>query len=166
MVDEYYYQHQQQHQVMLSNDNDQYVELGVQQDDQQHQQQHQHHQQQQHDEDATPTIIEMHRKLLYVLSHPELFAEAAEWQTKVDMGIDPSRPSSSTDDDYTYLTSSKSSLLNNDVMVEENQETAMYDKTQQSTKITINNAKVVMMVVEVMGMILSLGVLVGGGGKE
>jgi hypothetical protein len=40
----------------------------------------------------------MHPKLLYVLSHPELFAEAAEWQTKVDMGIDPSRPSSSTND--------------------------------------------------------------------
>jgi hypothetical protein len=100
-VDEYYYQHQQQqqHQVMINNDNDQYDELGGQQDDQQHQQQHQQQQQQQqqnqHDEDATPTIIDMHRKLLYVLSHPELFAEAAEWQTKVDMGIDPSRPSSS-----------------------------------------------------------------------
>jgi hypothetical protein len=97
-VDEYYYQHQQhQHQVMINNDNDQYEELGGQQDDQQRQQQQQ--QQHSHDEDATPTIIDMHRKLLYVLSHPELFAEAAVWQTKVDMGIDPSRPSSSSTDE-------------------------------------------------------------------
>lgn len=90
MADEYYFQHQ-----VINNDNDQYEELGGQQDDQQRQQQRQH----QHDEDATPIIIEMHRKLLYALSHPELFAEAAEWQTKVDMGIDPSRPSSSSSSD-------------------------------------------------------------------
>jgi hypothetical protein len=42
--------------------------------------------------------------------------------------------------------------------------TAMYDKTQQSTKFTINT-KVVMVVVELMGMIiLSLSVFGGGGG--
>ncbi|KAL3807365.1 hypothetical protein ACHAXA_001703 [Cyclostephanos tholiformis] len=41
--------------------------------------------------DATSTVCDMHRKLLYLLSHPELFAEAMEWQSKVDRGIDPSR---------------------------------------------------------------------------
>ena len=34
----------------------------------------------------------MHRKLLRLLSHPELFARAMEWQSKVDRGIDPSGP--------------------------------------------------------------------------
>jgi hypothetical protein len=42
--------------------------------------------------DATATVCDMHRKLLHLLSHPELFAEAMEWQSKVDRGIDPSGP--------------------------------------------------------------------------
>ena len=39
--------------------------------------------------DATLTIYAMHRKLLQLLSTPELFHEAIEWQIKLDKGIDP-----------------------------------------------------------------------------
>ena len=42
--------------------------------------------------DATATVHEMHRKLLHLLSHHELFADAMEWQSKVDRGLDPSKP--------------------------------------------------------------------------
>ncbi len=49
--------------------------------------------------DATPTVVDMHRKLLHLLSRPELFAEAAEWQARVDRGIDPSGPPSGPIDD-------------------------------------------------------------------
>ena len=46
----------------------------------------------QNDNDATPIVHDMHRKLLLLLSHPELFSEAMEWQSKVDRGLDPSKP--------------------------------------------------------------------------
>jgi len=49
--------------------------------------------------DATPTVHEMHRQLLYLLSHPELFSEAMEWQSKVDRGLDPSRIDDGDDED-------------------------------------------------------------------
>ncbi|KAL7546145.1 hypothetical protein ACHAWF_009485 [Thalassiosira exigua] len=42
--------------------------------------------------DATATVHSMHRRLLVLLSRPELFAEAMEWQSKVDRGLDPSKP--------------------------------------------------------------------------
>jgi len=45
--------------------------------------------------DATPTVHNMHRKLLHLLSSPNLFSDAIEWQMKVDRGLDPSLP---TDD--------------------------------------------------------------------
>lgn len=35
-------------------------------------------------EDATTTIHEMHRKLLYLMSHPELFHDALDWQRTVE----------------------------------------------------------------------------------
>ena len=43
-------------------------------------------------DDATPMVHEMHRNLLHLLSHPELFSRAIDWQSKVDRGMDPSRP--------------------------------------------------------------------------
>ncbi|KAL7529893.1 hypothetical protein ACHAXR_003212, partial [Thalassiosira sp. AJA248-18] len=48
--------------------------------------------------DATPTVHDMHRKLLYLLSHHELFSDAIDWQSKVDRGLDPSRPTNDGDD--------------------------------------------------------------------
>ncbi|EJK73563.1 hypothetical protein THAOC_04803 [Thalassiosira oceanica] len=39
--------------------------------------------------DATSTVRAMHRRLLGLLSDPSKFAEAVEWQTLVDRGIDP-----------------------------------------------------------------------------
>lgn len=50
---------------------------------------HQHHSQF-GEHDATTTVHGMHRKLLYLLSHPELFHDALDWQDKIDMGLDPS----------------------------------------------------------------------------
>ena len=47
--------------------------------------------------DATETIHEMHRQLLYLLSHAELFHDALEWQWKLDRGIDPTVPHASGD---------------------------------------------------------------------
>jgi len=49
-------------------------------------------------DDATPTVHNMHRKLLHLLSSPNLFSDAIEWQMKVDRGLDPSLP---TDDNTT-----------------------------------------------------------------
>jgi len=43
-------------------------------------------------DDATPTVHNMHRKLLHLLSSPNLFSDAIEWQMKVDRGLDPSLP--------------------------------------------------------------------------
>jgi hypothetical protein len=42
--------------------------------------------------DATSIICQMHRKLLYLMSNPELFHDALDWQNKMDAGIDPSLP--------------------------------------------------------------------------
>lgn len=47
--------------------------------------------------DATATVHEMYRKLLYLLSHHELFAKAIQWQTKVEKGLDPSKALDSDD---------------------------------------------------------------------
>ena len=63
------------------------------------------------EEDATSTISKMHKKLLYVLSNPELFHEALIWQEKLDRGIDPSMeglPTNNKDKDGNV-----SKLLNN-----------------------------------------------------
>ena len=49
--------------------------------------------------DATPTVHSMHRKLLHLLSHPELFSEAMEWQSKVDRGLDPSKPDTASENE-------------------------------------------------------------------
>eukprot|EP00984_Skeletonema_dohrnii_P010382 scaffold4045_cov105-Skeletonema_dohrnii-CCMP3373.AAC.6 len=49
--------------------------------------------------DATATVHEMHRKLLHLLSHPELFTEALIWESKLERGLDPSRPDEEEDDD-------------------------------------------------------------------
>ena len=46
--------------------------------------------------DATPTVHNMHRKLLHLLSSPNLFNDAIEWQMKVDRGLDPSLPTDDT----------------------------------------------------------------------
>lgn len=46
--------------------------------------------------DATPTVHNMHRKLLHLLSSPNLFSDAIEWQMKVDRGLDPSLPTDDT----------------------------------------------------------------------
>ena len=43
-------------------------------------------------EDATSTIYTMHKKLLQLLSNPQLFNDAITWQEKLDKGIDPSVP--------------------------------------------------------------------------
>mmetsp|Transcript_9144 Transcript_9144/g.15546 ORF Transcript_9144/g.15546 Transcript_9144/m.15546 type:complete len:469 (-) Transcript_9144:180-1586(-) len=48
--------------------------------------------------DATATVHEMHRKLLHLLSHPELFTEALVWESKLERGLDPSRPDEEEDD--------------------------------------------------------------------
>ena len=40
--------------------------------------------------DATYTIYQMHKKLLHLLSTPELFHEALDWQESLDQGFDPS----------------------------------------------------------------------------
>jgi len=48
--------------------------------------------------DATATVHEMHRKLLHLLSHPELFTEALVWESKLERGLDPSRPDEEDDD--------------------------------------------------------------------
>jgi len=47
--------------------------------------------------DATKTVHEMHRKLLHLLSHPELFTDALIWESKVERGLDPSRPDDEED---------------------------------------------------------------------
>eukprot|EP00571_Detonula_confervacea_P002244 CAMPEP_0172329496 /NCGR_PEP_ID=MMETSP1058-20130122/60912_1 /TAXON_ID=83371 /ORGANISM="Detonula confervacea, Strain CCMP 353" /LENGTH=538 /DNA_ID=CAMNT_0013046675 /DNA_START=122 /DNA_END=1738 /DNA_ORIENTATION=+ len=39
--------------------------------------------------DATVTIYQMHKKLLHLLSCPELFHDALNWQSELDKGIDP-----------------------------------------------------------------------------
>ena len=138
MVDEYYYQHQQQHHQTINNDdNDRYEELRRHHDEYDQQQR-------QHDEDATPTIIDMHRKLLYALSHPELFAEAAEWQTKVDQGIDPSRPSYSEEEligvgdgmtsfEHEFDTATVMTDDNNDVTTRNNGEDETKDEVATGT---------------------------------
>ena len=46
-----------------------------------------------HPGDATATVRAMHRRLLTLLSNPEHFAEAVEWQTMIDRGIDPATAS-------------------------------------------------------------------------
>ena len=48
--------------------------------------------------DATATVHEMHRKLLHLLSHPELFTEALIWESKLERGLDPSRPDEDDDE--------------------------------------------------------------------
>ena len=45
--------------------------------------------------DATSTIYNMHKKLLQLLSNPQLFNEAINWQEQLDKGIDPSIPTDS-----------------------------------------------------------------------
>jgi len=42
--------------------------------------------------DATSTIYTMHKKLLQLLSNPQLFNDAINWQEQLDKGIDPSIP--------------------------------------------------------------------------
>jgi hypothetical protein len=42
--------------------------------------------------DATATIYEMHRKLLYLMSNPQCFHAAVEWIGKIERGVDPSIP--------------------------------------------------------------------------
>lgn len=42
--------------------------------------------------DATTTIYEMHRKLLYLMSNPQQFHDAIDWIGKLEKGIDPSAP--------------------------------------------------------------------------
>jgi hypothetical protein len=139
MADEYYYQHQQHNQTINNDDNDRYEELRRHHDDYDQQQR-------QHDEDATPTIIDMHRKLLYALSHPELFAEAAEWQTKVDRGIDPSRPSYSEEEligvgdgmtsfEHEFDTATVMTDDNNDVTTRNNGEDETKDEVATGTNI-------------------------------
>ena len=49
--------------------------------------------------DATATVHEMHRNLLHLLSHPELFTEALIWESKLERGLDPSRPDEENGDD-------------------------------------------------------------------
>ena len=49
--------------------------------------------------DATAIIHGMHKKLLHLLSHPEYFRMALDWQAKLDMGIDPSSCDDGDDDD-------------------------------------------------------------------
>ncbi|KAL7467009.1 hypothetical protein ACHAXS_007276 [Conticribra weissflogii] len=44
--------------------------------------------------DATATVHDMHKQLLHLLSHPELFHESIAWQRMLDRGLDPSIPSS------------------------------------------------------------------------
>ena len=51
------------------------------------------------DDDATQTVYDNHRKLLYLLSHPQLFVDAMIWQSKVDRGVDPRSDSLVTDTD-------------------------------------------------------------------
>jgi len=46
-------------------------------------------------EDATSTIYTMHKKLLQLLSNPQLFNDAINWQEQLDKGIDPSIPTGS-----------------------------------------------------------------------
>ena len=43
-------------------------------------------------DDATETIHLMHKKLLHLLSFPELFHDAIDWQDMLDKGIDPAAP--------------------------------------------------------------------------
>jgi len=47
-------------------------------------------------EDATSTIYTMHKKLLQLLSNPQLFNNAISWQEQLDKGIDPSIPMGSS----------------------------------------------------------------------
>ncbi|KAL7429928.1 hypothetical protein ACHAXM_001924 [Skeletonema potamos] len=47
--------------------------------------------------DATAIVHDMHRKLLHLLSHPELFTEALIWESKLNRGLDPSRPDEEDD---------------------------------------------------------------------
>ena len=49
--------------------------------------------------DATATVHQMHRKLLHLLSHPELFTKALIWESKVERGLDPSLPNEEEDGD-------------------------------------------------------------------
>jgi len=46
--------------------------------------------------DATLTIYSMHKKLLQLLSNPQLFNNAISWQEQLDKGIDPSIPMGSS----------------------------------------------------------------------
>lgn len=39
--------------------------------------------------DATRQVHTMHRKLLHLLSHPELLHNASDWQHRLDAGMDP-----------------------------------------------------------------------------
>ena len=48
--------------------------------------------------DATATVHDMHRKLLHLLSHPELFTDALIWEAKLERGLDPSRPDDDDDE--------------------------------------------------------------------
>jgi len=40
-------------------------------------------------EDATLVIYRMHKNLLHLMSHPELFHVALDWQDRLDRGVDP-----------------------------------------------------------------------------
>jgi len=44
--------------------------------------------------DATATVHAMHKQLLHLLSHPDLFHDSIAWQRMLDRGLDPSVPSS------------------------------------------------------------------------
>ncbi|KAL9189287.1 hypothetical protein ACHAXT_011777 [Thalassiosira profunda] len=55
-------------------------------------------------DDATATIHRMHKKLLQLLSSPELFHDALEWQAMLDRGLDPSLPAGTKMNDVSALT--------------------------------------------------------------
>jgi len=58
-------------------------------------------------EDATLTIYAMHKKLLQLLSNPQLFNNAINWQEQLDKGIDPSIPMGSLNNIGQNVDSSK-----------------------------------------------------------
>ena len=62
--------------------------------------------------DATPIVHNMHRKLLHLLSSPNSFHEAIEWQMKVDRGLDPSRPDENNENEGDSLSDGIKSFEN------------------------------------------------------
>ncbi|KAL7528915.1 hypothetical protein ACHAXR_002699, partial [Thalassiosira sp. AJA248-18] len=90
-------------------------------------------------EDATGTIYQMHKKLLHLMSCPELFHDALDWQKILDEGFDPSIESTSENKDATGLTTFETEFEDDSTFrglgdkSDDNQETVKATHSQNET---------------------------------